>query len=196
MPGKLPIAALSQSLAIFWHKVCWTGCELRLRPGSNPSLFDSPAMRDTINQPGPALLQSAMWWPMEVLSEWTLCLLTTGPWWMITSDRWSVADLPASLLATAGSSNSPASRVTLTPFSYQSANWKNYIKKIKSWKHKNNLRILKLIWPRFSFWIYIQIYVVNRSKIVLFASEFWADLSKACQSSQLASLPRPRQSNI
>ena len=76
--------------------------------------------------------------------------------------------------------------------------WQNFAKT----KHKKICsdqklaHISKLIWPRFGFWISIPKYVVNRSKIVLFASEFWGDLSKACQSSQLASLPRPRQSNI
>ena len=81
--------------SLFWHKVSWTllECDLAWAHG-NPSLFDSEAIHDVINQPGPSFLVCC---PMSV-RVLAGCLVTlsrpstTGPWWMIRSDRWFVAN--------------------------------------------------------------------------------------------------------
>ena len=145
-----------------------------------------------------ALLSSPMCCPMESTADLNPLSPHHRP--MMNDHLWSMVCCKA-WLHCSELSTQLSSLLQYTTFSL-SYRQQNFAKTKLSYRTEKDLAdqkladISELIWPRFGFWISIPKYVVNRSKIVLFASGFWADLSKACQSSQLASLPCLGPSNI
>ena len=146
---------LAQSLLNWLRDV--RPARLRGKSASNPSLFDSEAMRDTINQPGSQLssgLPCAVQWRRWLI----LTLSLSSPQ---AYDEWSpLIDGLLQSLAALLSTQLHYTTQYIPLSSLLSYRQQNFTKtKLSFTKHKKislmirNLQISKLIRPRFSFWI-------------------------------------------
>ena len=93
LPGNFPPESVS---VFFWHKVCWTECDVRparlLRPGSNPSLFDRRS-NARYNQPTRPSLSHVLsngedGWSQPSLSPHHRPMMNDHLWSMVCCKAW------------------------------------------------------------------------------------------------------------